>query len=120
MIHEKRMKAAARNSTWMSRVDQQKADADIERRILKLAHNDGLTKAVRELRVLYPQSAWPQEIAHFLHRHESKLDKAEVGELLSGLSDSLLSQPEYDSLRDHFLACWISVVCRSSLHCACF
>ena len=103
-IHEKRMKAAARNSTWMSRVDQQKADADIERKILKLAHNDGLTKAARELRVLYPQSAWPQEIAHFVHTHESKLDKAEVGELLSGLSDSLLSQPEYDSLRDHFLA----------------
>ena len=104
VIHEKRMRAAARNSTWMSRVDQQKADADIERKILKLAHNDGLSKAVRELRVLYPQSAWPQEIAHFLHRHESKLDKAEVGELLSGLSDSLLSQPEYESLRDHFLA----------------
>ena len=104
LIHEKRMAAAARNSTWMSRVDQQKADADIERRILKLARNDGLSKAVRELRVLHAQSAWPSAIAMFIHRHESKLDKAQVGELLSGLSDSLLAQPEYDSLRDHYLA----------------
>ena len=105
LIHSKLMSNLVRHSTWMNRVDQQRADAAIVSHALKLARTEKLSSAVRYLKLVHPPSAWPLEVALFLYRHgEGQLDKAEVGDLLSTSSDSLLSQAEYDALRAAYLS----------------
>ena len=103
VIAERLQQNAVRHSTWMSRVDQQRADAAVLSHALRLARTEKLSSAFRYLKLVHPPTAWPAEIAQFLYRNEGQLDKAQVGDLLSNSADSLLSHTEYDALRSAYL-----------------
>lgn len=87
-----------RVATWHIRFHQQKEEAKIRAHALHLARTESVKSALKYLKTVNNIARVAQVFAQFLYRSEG-LDPVQVGDLLSGGSDSILDKAGYEDLR---------------------
>lgn len=96
-----------RAGTWIVRWDSSKNAAKINDKAINIAREKSIKDAMKYLRVTIPtrevsRLAVMQEIAKFL-LHNENLDKRQVGDCISELSDKNFTEYEYIDLRREFV-----------------
>jgi Sec7 domain/Mon2/Sec7/BIG1-like, HUS domain/FYVE zinc finger len=89
-------------ATWKMRFDGHKEDAKIMEEALKLARQESVKSSLKYLRTIHAEQSLPRVFANFLYRH-SELDKKQVGEILGGGKDNLMSEAQHRELRHLYL-----------------